>query len=73
MAGITLTQAEAALAIWVAADLAVSSGQSYSIGSRQLTRVDAKEITEKLQFWDGKVKELSRGGGGIRVRGATPT
>ena len=73
MAGITLSQAEAALAIWVAADLAVSSGQSYAIGSRQLTRVDASEITEKLQFWDGKVKELSRGTTGMRVRGGTPT
>lgn len=73
MAGITLAQAEAQLAVWVAANTAVASGQSYSIGSRQLTRVNSKEILEQLEFWDGKVKELSRGTTGMRIRGGTPT
>lgn len=73
MAGITLAQAEAQLSTWVAANTAVASGQSYTIGSRQLTRVDAKEILEQIEFWDGKVKELARGGSGMRIRGGTPT
>ncbi len=73
MAGITLAQAEAQLSTWISASTAVASGQSYAIGTRQLTRVDAAEIREQLQFWDAKVKELSRGTSGIRVRGGTPT
>ncbi len=73
MAGITLAQAEAQLATWLSANTAVASGQSYTIGSRQLTRVDAKEIREQLDYWDSKVKELSRGTSGMRVRGGTPT
>lgn len=73
MAGITLAQAEAQLAIWIAADTAVAAGQSYSIAGRQLTRADAKAITEKIEFWNAQVQKLSRGGnGGMRVRGVTP-
>ena len=40
MAGVTLVQAEAQLALWVAASAAVASGQSYSIKDRSLSRVD---------------------------------
>ena len=60
MAGITLAQAEAALALWVAADQAVASGQSYSIKDRSLTRANAAEITEKIEYWNNWVKKLSR-------------
>jgi len=73
MAGITLTQAEAKLTLWMAANDAVASGQQYTIGSRSLSRVDAAEIREQIQFWDAKVKELTRGTTGMRIRGGTPT
>ena len=73
MAGITLTQAEEQLALWIAANTAVASGQEYTIGTRSLKRTDAAEIREQLQFWDGKVKELTRGTTGMRIRGGTPT
>jgi hypothetical protein len=73
MAGITLAQAEAKLTLWMAANDAVAGGQEYTIGSRSLSRVDAGEIREQVEFWDGKVKELSRGTTGMRIRGGTPT
>lgn len=60
MAGITLVQAQAQLDAWVAADLAVSRKQSYRIADRQLTYADAAEITAKIDYWNGKVTELSR-------------
>ena len=66
MAGITLAQAEAQLAVWVAANTAVASGQSYSIKDRSLSRVDAGEIREQIDYWDGWVRRLSR-----RTRGRT--
>lgn len=68
MAGITLAQAQAHLDAWMAADLAVAQGQSYTIGSRTLTRAQAKEISENIMRWQRWVQLLSRGLGGIRVR-----
>jgi len=70
MAGITLSQAETALAAWIAADTAVASGQSYSISGRSHTRANAREITDKIQFWDRQVKRLTDGG--ISIRQVTP-
>ena len=60
MAGITLAQAEAQLTLWLAADEAVASGQSYSIKDRSLTRADAKDISAKIDYWQGWVNRLSR-------------
>lgn len=68
MAGITLEQAQQQLDLWVAADTAVASGQSYSIGGRSLTRANAAEITNKINYWNGWVSKLSRSSSGIRVR-----
>jgi hypothetical protein len=70
MAGITLAQAEAQLAAWLAASTAVASGQAYSIAGRSLTRANAAEIRNQIDFWDSKVKTLSRGG--MALKGITP-
>ena len=59
MAGITLAQAEAQLAAWLAASTAVASGQEYEIGDRRLRRTDAAEIRKQLDYWEGKVRTLS--------------
>jgi hypothetical protein len=73
MAGITLTQAEAQLTAWLAADTAVASGQSYAIGGRSLTRANAGEIRENIDYWDAKVKKLSvNSTGGIKVFSGVP-
>lgn len=71
MAGISLTDAQARLDDWMAADAAVARNQSYSIGDRALTRADAKEIRANIVFWNDMVIGLSRSGA-IRVRGAVP-
>ncbi len=71
MAGITAAQAQAKLDGWMAAEDAVMGGQSYSMGSRQLTRADLGQIRESIQYWESKVIRLSQGGG-VRVTGATP-
>ena len=70
-AGITLTQAEAQLASWLAADTACASGQAYSIAGRALTRANAAEIRTNITYWDNMVKRLTRGG--VRIRGVTPS
>lgn len=72
MAGITLTQAEAALAGWIAADAALQSGQSVRHESgRMLTRADAAEVRNNIDFWDKKCQSLgaaAAGGGRGRSR-----
>lgn len=74
MAGITLTQAQAQLDLWITADAAVSKGQSYKLSSggteRQLTQVDADLITGKIKFWEKRVLKLTRGG--LAVKFGTP-
>lgn len=71
MAGITLTDAQDMLSVWLAAEAKVAQGQSYTIGSRSLTRADLSHIAERVSYWQGKVNELAGGGAGIRVRGIT--
>ncbi|MCK5541701.1 MAG: hypothetical protein KAI40_03340 [Desulfobacterales bacterium] len=71
MAGITLEVAEAKLELWLTAEGKVANGQSYSINNRSLTRADLKEIRATIDYWDGKVNKLQRGGG-IRITGGTP-
>lgn len=78
MAGITLAQAEAKLAEWMAADTATASSQSYEIdtgnGRRKLTRADAVEIRENIKFWNEMVNSLTSAaaGGRRRVRYVVP-
>ena len=68
MAGITLAQAQAHLDAWLAADLAVAKNQSYTIGSRSLTRANAKEIATNIARWERTVTQLTTGQRGMRVR-----
>lgn len=72
MAGLTLAQADAQLAAWVAASTAVAGGQSYTIGSRSLSRADASDIKDMVVFWNDQVKSLTSGRSGMRLRGITP-
>ncbi len=67
---ITLAQAQAKLKLWMAADDAVASGQSYMVGGRMLTRAQSMEIRKNITFWNGQVDKLSRGG--IKIIGANP-
>jgi hypothetical protein len=69
MAGITLAQAEAQLAAYLAAETAVLSGQSYEIANRRLTRADLATIQEGIKVWSARVETLSASSAGTgRVR-----
>lgn len=58
MAGITLKIAQKHLNAWLEAELQVTTNQSYTIGSRSLTRADLADIREQIDFWEGKVAKL---------------
>ncbi len=65
MSVITLSEAEAALAEWQAANLQVARSQSYSFAGRTLTRADAAEIRTQIQYWSGQVALLRSASSGI--------
>ncbi len=58
MAGITLETAKRHLDAWLEAELACTTNQSYTIGSRTLTRADLAEIRNTIKYWAGLVDKL---------------
>ena len=76
MASITLDEAKAHLSAWMAADLAVASGQSYTYTldgvTRSLTRANAAEIRSSVNYWRREVATLN-GSTRRRVSFGVPT
>lgn len=72
MPAITLATAQQQLDAWIAADLAVSKGQAYEIAGRKMTRTDAAEITNKIEYWSKQVERLNSSRNGPRVRYGVP-
>jgi len=60
------------LEAWLDADLAVSTGQTYQMGSRSLTRAHASEIRKNILFWEKKVNQYSQKRSGIRMKRMIP-
>ncbi len=58
MPAITLEIAKEHLDIWLEAEKAVALGQSYTIGSRSLTRANLSEIRKSIQYWKDIVTDL---------------
>lgn len=54
----TLDEARARLRMWLDAEAAVATGQSYQIGSRRLDRANLYQIREEIQMWKKEVEEL---------------
>ncbi len=57
----TLAEARELRSLWLDAERAVATGQSYTIGSRSLTRADARLIAERLAYYDSLVTALTAG------------
>lgn len=65
---ITLDRAKLHLEAWLDAELAVSQGQAYTIGSRSLTRANLAEIRKQIEYWKKQVDELEVMSKGGRIR-----
>ena len=48
------------LEMWLEAEAAVSTGQSYQIEQMQLTRASLQQIRDTIIFWENKVAEAER-------------
>lgn len=64
---ITLERAKIHLEAWLDAELAISTGQSYTIGSRSLTRANLSEVRKQIDYWRNKVAELEITSSGRKV------
>jgi hypothetical protein len=60
------------LSLYLAAEEAVLTGQSYSIGNRSLTRANLGEIRKARQEWETTVARLTNGTRGARVMRVVP-
>ncbi|MHB0998203.1 MAG: DUF6148 family protein [Armatimonadota bacterium] len=61
-----LDTARERLQMWLDAEAAVATGQSYRIGNRQLERANLADIRESIKYWQSQVNRLESG----RDRGA---
>ncbi len=65
---LSLDEAKQLRAAYLAAQLAIASGKSYTIGTRTLTRADEQYIGRKFVEYDQLVDSLTAGtSGGVRV------
>lgn len=67
MAGITLAQAEAKLATWLAAEDTLALGKIAEVNGRRIHREDLDAVRRNIQYWERQVKRLDRGGS-VRAR-----
>lgn len=60
---------------WLEAELEVTTHQSYTIGSRSLTRANLSEIRRQIEYWANQIDKLDniiKNGGRNRVYRAVP-
>ena len=75
MAGMTLAEAEEMLALYVAAEKKILTGQSYTIGGTTFTRADLRTVVSERKELQRQIAQLSGGTNvvrKIRVYGGTP-
>ena len=75
MAGITLETAQKHLDAWLEAEMQVTNAQSYTIGSRTLTKANLTEIRKSIEYWQQKVtilENLKKNNGRSRVKRFVP-
>lgn len=69
---ITLDLAYKKLQMWLDAEDALATSQSYKIGSRTLTRASLADVRAQIDYWQSKVNDLENGGNGRRMIRAMP-
>lgn len=55
----TLEIAEKHLNAWLEAELAITTGaQSYSVGSRTITRAELGQVRQQIKYWSNQVDKI---------------
>lgn len=47
------------LNMWLDAEKAVATGQSYQIGSRRLDRANLNQIRQQIEFWNAELAKVN--------------
>ncbi|RCX20890.1 hypothetical protein DFR58_10192 [Anaerobacterium chartisolvens] len=58
----TLEEAKAHLKVWLEAEIAVATVQSYQMGSKRLDKADLAQIREQVKFWKNEIREIQNRG-----------
>ena len=72
MPWITIEEARENLTMWLNAERAISTSQSYKIGTRSLSRADLSMVASRIAFWRNEIEKLENGQRGLRVVRAVP-
>lgn len=73
MSWVTIEEAKESLRLWLDAEKAVATGQSYKIGTRSLTRANLEDIERRIKYWRNEIEKLESGAGnGAPVFRAVP-
>lgn len=70
--GIPYEVAKQKLQMWLDAMDAIATGQSYTIGSRSLTRANLNDIQSQIVYWSSIVTKCESGHKSIYVQRAIP-
>lgn len=60
------------LNMWLDANAAVATGQSYTIGSRSLTRANLNDIQSQIEYWSSIVTKCESGHKSIYIQRVIP-
>lgn len=67
----SLEVAQRHLDAWLAAELALSTGKSYTIGPRSLTRANLDDVMKQIRYWQAQV-DVAKGNRRSRMRRYVP-
>lgn len=66
----TVTECRERLQIWLKAEEAIASGQSYVIDNRRLERANLAQVREQIKFWKKELATAQAGANGKSRRRA---
>lgn len=53
-----LAEAKEMRAAWIEAEKALTTGKSYQIGTRSLSRVDLSEVRDAIDYWTNEIARI---------------
>lgn len=66
--GFTVMRCIERLEIWLEAEAAIASGQSYMIDNRRLERANLAQVREQIKFWQNELTKAEAAASGRRRR-----
>ena len=68
----TVEECRKHLQSWLDADFALATGKSYQIGTQILTRANAAEVRERIEYWKKQLELAQSGGRRRKIYGVVP-